>query len=89
MAFNNSLLERTVMGNKQVQVYSCVADAATGFITTGFSAVDYIAVTAKSLTTGAVKFKTNIGVGGTAIAGTVAVTGAVSGDEFYIIVYGR
>jgi hypothetical protein len=89
MAFSNSLLERTVMGNKQVQIYSCVADAATGFITTGFSAVDAIQVTYKSMTSGASKFKMNLGVSGTAIAGTVAVTGVTSGDEFYITVFGR
>lgn len=89
MAFNNSLLERTVQGNKQVQVYSCVADAATGFITTNLQSVDFMSVVFKSMSTGASKFKMNIGVSGTAIAGTVAVTGVASGDEFYLTVYGR
>jgi hypothetical protein len=89
MAFNNSLLERTTFGNKSVQVYSCVADGATGTVVTGLQSVDFIQVTNKSMTTGATKFKTNVGVSGTAIAGTVAVTGAASGDEFYITVYGR
>lgn len=89
MAFSNSLLERSVFGNKQVQIYSCVADAATGTIVTGLNAVDAIQVTYKSMTSGASKFKMNIGVSGTAIAGTVAVTGVTSGDEFYLTVYGR
>ena len=89
MAFNNSLLERSVFGNKAVQIYSCVADGATGTVVTGLQAVDAISVTFKSMSSGATKFKTNIGVSGTAIAGTVAVTGATSGDEFYMIVYGR
>ena len=89
MAFDNSLLERTVLGNKQVQFYSCVADAATGVVATGFNAVDMIQVTYKSMTTGAGKFVMNEGAEGTAIAGTIAVTGVVDGDEFYMTVYGR
>lgn len=89
MAFNNSLLERTVFGNKQVQIYSCVADGATGTIVTGFNAVDAIQVTFKSMTSGASKWRMNSLVSGTATAGTIAVTGVTSGDEFYITVYGR
>jgi len=89
MAFSNALLERSVQGNKQVQFYSCVADAATGTIVTAFKSVDMISVTPKSLTTGAVKFVMNEGVSGTSTAGTIAVTGAASGDEFYVIVYGH
>jgi translation initiation factor 1 (eIF-1/SUI1) len=89
MAFNNSLLERTTFGNKSVQVYSCVADGATGTVVTGLQTVDFIQVTYKSMSSGASKFKTNLGTSGTAIAGTVAVTGVASGDEFYMTVYGR
>jgi hypothetical protein len=88
MAFNNSLIERSVFGNKAVQFYSCVADAATGTIVTGLNSVTAINVTLKSASTAAVKFVINAGVGGTATAGTIAVTGAVSGDEFYVTVYG-
>jgi len=89
MAFTNSLLRRTVMGDMQVQYYSCTADALTGTIVTGMQSIDMIAITPKSLTTGAVKFGMNEGVAGTAIAGTLGVTGATSGDEFYAIVYGH
>lgn len=87
MAFSNSLLERTVLGNKVVQFYSCVADGATGTIVTGLNSVSMIDLTPKSLTA-IVKAKINIGVSGTATAGTIAVTGATAGDEFYLIVYG-
>lgn len=89
MAFSNSRLDGTVMGNKRVEMYSCVADAATGFIATGLQFVDTIAVAPKSMASGAGKFKANIGVSGTAMAGTVAVTGVASGDEFYLTVFGR
>ena len=89
MAFSNSLLERTVVGNKQVQIYSCVADAATGTIVTGFQAIDAVSYCPKSMTTGAAKIKWNVGVSGTSTAGTIAVTGVASGDEFYLTVFGR
>lgn len=88
MAFNNSLIERSVFGNKAVQFYSCVADAATGTIVTGLNSVSAIQVTLKSASTAAVKFKINTLESGTAAAGTIAVTGAVSGDEYYVTVYG-
>lgn len=89
MAFNNTLLERTVHGNMQVQIYSCVADGATGFVTTGFNSIINAVPTPRSMATAGVKFKYNIGVSGTATAGTVAITGAATGDEFYLMVYGR
>lgn len=89
MAFSNSLLERMSSGNKQVQFYSCVADAATGTIVTGLKSIDAVAITLKSATTAAIKFVINEGVAGTSTAGTLAVTGAASGDEFYAMIYGH
>jgi hypothetical protein len=89
MAFNNQLLKRMNLGSVNAQVYSCTADAATGTIVTGMQSVDAIAVTIKSLSTAGVKFAMNAGVTGTATAGTIAVTGAVNGDVFYMIVYGH
>ena len=89
MAFTNALLKRSTFGNQKVQFYSCTADAATGTIVTGLKSVDMISVTPKSLTTGAVKFVMNEGVEGTSTAGTIAVTGATSGDVFYAVVYGH
>lgn len=88
MAFTNSLIESTVFGNKSVQIYSCTCDGATGTIVTGFGQVTAVQVTPKSLTTAAIKFKINTLESGTAAAGTIAVTGATSGDVFYAMVYG-
>ena len=88
MAFTNTLIERTVFGNKAVQVYSCLADNTSGVIATGMKKVDWISVTYKSMSTGATKFKINALTSGTASAGYVAVTGITSGDEFFIQVYG-
>lgn len=89
MALSATLLDQTIVGNKRVQFYSCVADAATGTFDTALSFVDCIQVAPKSMTTAAGKFVCNKGTTGTAIVGTVSVTGIVSGDEFYLTVYGR
>ncbi len=80
MAFSNSLVGRSVFGNKAVQFYSSVADAATGTIATGLNQVSAISVTLKSASTCAVKF----GI----VASAVVVSGATSGDEYYVTVYG-
>lgn len=89
MAFSNSLLERSTMGNKKVQFYSCVADAATGTIVTGLKSVDMAQMTPKTFASSPVHLAINAGVSGTSTAGTIAITGAASGDEFYVIVYGH
>lgn len=88
MAFNNQLLDRSVFGNKALQVYSCTADNTSGVIATGMKKVDWISVTYKSMSSGATKFKINALTSGTAAAGYIAVTGITSGDEFFIQVYG-
>lgn len=89
MALSATKIDESVFGNKRVQMYSCVADAATGSFDTSLSFVDIVSTAFKSMTTGGAKFAINKGVSGTAIVGTVAVTGMTSGDEFYITVYGR
>lgn len=89
MAFSNSKILNTVWGDKRVEAYSSVADAATGTILTGLTTIENISVALKSATTAAVKFVVNQSVTGTSVPGTVAITGAVSGDEFYVTVYGR
>lgn len=89
MAFTVATIHEDVHGKSRFKVMSCTADAATQTIDTGFDAVYGIAVTPKSMTTSAAKFEINQGAAGTAIAGSVSVTGVASGDEFYLNVYGR
>lgn len=89
MAFSNALLERMSSGNKKMQFYSCVADGATGTIVTGLKSVDAVAATPMSFASTPVHFNINEGVSGTSTAGTIAVTGAASGDEFYLVVWGH
>lgn len=89
MAFNNDLIYRSVHGNESMQVYSCVADAATGTVSTDLGAINHIAFVPRSMTAATESFKINVLPIGTTSAGSVAVTGVTSGDEFYLTVYGR
>jgi hypothetical protein len=81
--------EQSVLGNKRVVFLNCVADAATSAIETGLAQIDAFAVGAKSFTSGAPKIYPNVGVTGTATAGTLGATGFTSGDELFITVFGR
>jgi len=89
MAYDNDILERMNMGNKQAIFYSCTADAAAGTIVTGMKSVDAVAMTPKSMASAPGLTRMNEGVAGTATAGTVAVTGVASGDTFYLMVFGH
>lgn len=89
MAFTATLNERSVFGNKQVQFYTVTADAATGSWDTGLGSVTHVQVTAKSAASSVWNARADEGVSGTSIAGTVALTGVTSGDDFYVVVFGR
>ena len=81
MAFSNSLVKGTVFGDVRVQIYSMVADAATGTIDTGLGAIYSIHATAQSAASSSHHFQ--------ASGSSVVATGVASGDVFYVTVYGR
>lgn len=89
MAYSVSVLEKTIFGNKNVSVLSCTADGATGIIDTGLKVVSWLQMTPVSLSTAAIKLRRNEGTTSTSIAGSIGVTGAVSGDVFYITAFGN
>lgn len=88
MAFTKSLTARTTFGNLQVQEWKMTADAATEAIATGLNKVDIVHMTPKSMASSPFSISKNEGVAGTSIAGTIAITGVTSGDDFYVTVYG-
>ena len=92
MAFSVSSVEKTVLGNKNVVVLSCVADAASDAFATGLSNVDWYGFAPRSMSTGAnggAKIRMNVLSAATASPGYIAVTGVTSGDHFYLTVYGH
>lgn len=89
MAFSLSITSKKVYGNDQVIHGVLSADGAAGAVATGLGILDMAHVTPKSAATGNANVKINLGATATSIAGTLAVTGVASGDEFYVTVYGR
>jgi hypothetical protein len=89
MAYTYAVAEKTVFGNQNIIQALVTADAATGAIVTGLGTIAHVQWSPKSATTAAVKFAINAGVSGTSTVGTLAITGAVSGDEFFVTIFGR
>lgn len=75
-------------GNVVVQHWELAADSATLELATGLKNVLIAHVSAKSAAA-LVKTKLNILSAGTAAYGNVAVTGATSGDNLFLTVYGN
>jgi len=89
MAYTTSFLVKTVYGNQRVHGIRITADAATQAIDTGLSSIDTITLCPQSLTTAAIKVAINELAAGTASVGYVGVSGAASGDEFILTVFGK
>jgi len=89
MAWSVSVVDKTVLGNKRVEVLSCVADSAEQNITMGFNYIDYFITGPKSLSTGAPHLFHNKNSTGAAANGTLGASGFVSGDELLITVFGK
>lgn len=81
--------EISVFGNKRVAILSCSVDSASGVIDTGLSVVDGFSMSPVSMGTAAILVKRNIGSNSTALPGKININGAVSGDVFFLVVYGR
>lgn len=89
MAFNNSVIHQDVVGSSRMIVYSCVADAASGLVTTPLGRVYATAYVPVSLTTGLMGIKQNVGAASAVCHGVVQCSGVATGDVFYLTVYGR
>ena len=65
------------------------ADAATQTVETGLDVVEWFTIGAKSLATGAPHIYANSNATGTKSNGVLGCSGFVSGDEFFVTVYGH
>ena len=88
MAYTSSFLKKTVLGDQRVHGIRITADAATQAVNTGLSKIDWISYAPQSCTTAAIKFAINELCAGTASAGYVGISGAASGDEMILTVFG-
>ena len=89
MAFTATLNKTTVFGDMRVQMYTITADAASGSVATGLSAITTLQFTPSSLATKGVHVRANALGAATASVGTVGFEGFVAGDVGYLTVFGR
>ncbi len=89
MAYTVGINEKYNEGPHRVRVLSITADAATQNVATGLDYIRFFSVGIQSAASAPIKIFANSGAGGTAIAGTLGISGAASGDVFYVICHGR
>lgn len=89
MAYSFSQAASTVFGNQRVVQGVLTADAASGVVSFGLSTITHVQWAAKSMSTTGVRFRINATAAGGASAGDLGVSGAVNGDEVYVMIHGR
>ena len=92
MAYTVTSKDKQSVGHKQTNTFLVVADAAEANIsasTLGMKYIDYFHLGPVSCATGFFHIGVNQNSSGTAANGGVGISGAASGDEFYLTVYGR
>lgn len=77
-----------ISGDVRQVLLNITADSATSNVDSGLSFVEAFSVGAQSLTA-AVHIYANVGAISTSIAGNLGISGCTSGDQFYVICYGR
>jgi len=80
---------QSVFGDMRVVVLDITADAATQTVETGLKQIVGHSMGLQSLSTAAIKVYANSNASGVQSGGVLGISGAVSGDEFYVVVYGR
>lgn len=83
--------QRTVFGNMRTVIIDVVADGAEANITAGLSNIVGFSTGIRSLSTGTAypHIYANKNSSGTAAPGTIGISGITSGDEFFIVAYGK
>lgn len=89
MAYTATKSDSTVLGNQRVWQGVVSADAASGVVSFGLGNLAHVSWAPKSMNSANIKVRINAVAAGTASAGDVGISGCTSGDEFYLIVYGR
>lgn len=89
MAYTVTLIKNTLVSNDRMTMYNVTADAASGVVVTNLGLVDSAQLGPISMATAAIKLKINLNAASAASNGQVFISSAVSGDNFFLYVYGR
>lgn len=89
MAFTVSYVGNSVFGNKQVKFIRVTTDSAENKIDSGLAVIECFSYAPQSMSTNGGKFFINQGTTGTALNGFIGISAAVSGDVFFLTVFGH
>lgn len=93
MAYTLTNYAKTVHGNQNCWQGKLTVDGVSGVVSFGYVNLTSVQWSPASATTNnsavAARFRLNANAAGSASAGDLGVSGVVSGDEYYITVYGR
>lgn len=77
------------VGNKRQANFQVTLAAASGVFDTGLAYVDCILVTPVSAATEGIQVKANLSSSATSVNGRVSINSGASGDDFYVVCYGK
>jgi len=89
MAYTVTLKKVTVFGDQKVAQYAVTSDAVSGVVSTKLKIIDSASLCPVSMNTGGIKVKINAATAAAASNGKVNLADLTSGDDLFLIVYGR
>lgn len=89
MALSYNMVDKNVTGKFRQHILSCTADASSGIVDTGLAVIVAFSIQPVSMATNGGTYKKNLGSLSTARNGILTVNSLASGDDFYVIAYGR
>lgn len=92
MAYTVTKTDKQSVGAKFAVTLEVTADAATQTVAstdTGLSIIDYFSIGIQSAASSAFSVKPNLDASGAASNGALGISGAASGDVFFITCFGR
>lgn len=89
MAYTGTLVRETVFGNMRATILRVSADAASGSVDSQMGYVEGFSLSPVSMGTAAIKIKPNLDATSATANGKIFVSSAVSGDDFFLTIYGR
>lgn len=89
MTYTATLVKKLVFGNERGELYNVTADAASGSVSTGLGLIDAYHIGPISMATVCGKWRINTNSTSAVANGTLFISSIVSGDNFFLTVYGR
>lgn len=89
MSITQTLVDRTVWGNKYLMVYKVTADGNASALVSGFKVLDYAWAVPNSCTSLGINLKINCTNTTASIGGSIKLNAMTSGDNYYVYCIGQ